>query len=275
MSVAKGLHLAFQRIRQVGGTALQIFTRNQRQWDVADLTQEEIERFRQAWDAWGPYPVAAHTSYLINLGGSGADVRARSRQALVRELVRCEQLGIPMLVMHPGSHTGAGQEAGLARLSGGLDHCLRESGVTRVRILLETTAGQGTGLGSTFAELRQILDRVENPDRYGVCFDTCHVFAAGHDLSTKAGYEATMEAFERTIGLSRIGFFHLNDSKTPCGSRRDRHEHIGLGHIGLSGFGLLLNDPRFDAVPMVLETPKGEDLELDRQNLQRLLSLLR
>lgn len=274
MSVAKGLHLAFERIRQVGGTALQIFTRNQRQWDAADLAPEEISQFRQAWEAWGSYPVAAHTSYLINLGGSGAVVRARSQQALVRELVRCEQLGIHMLVMHPGSHTGAGQEAGLARLAGGLDRCMRESGVTRVRILLETTAGQGTGLGATFAELRQILDRVENPDRYGVCFDTCHVFAAGHDLSTKAGYEATMEEFERTIGLSRIAFFHLNDAKTPCGSRRDRHEHIGLGHIGLSGFGLLLNDHRFENVPMVLETPKGEDLELDRQNLQRLRSLL-
>ncbi|MFW5722615.1 MAG: deoxyribonuclease IV, partial [Desulfohalobiaceae bacterium] len=138
----------------------------------------------------------------------------------------------------------------------------------------ETTAGQGTGLGASFAELRQILDQVESPDRYGVCFDTCHVFAAGYDLSTKAGYEATMEEFEHAVGLSRIGFFHLNDSKTPCGSRRDRHEHIGLGHIGLSGFGLLLSDPRFEKVPMVLETPKGEDLDLDRQNLQRLLSLL-
>lgn len=274
-SVAGGLHLAFARIASVGGEALQIFTRNQRQWLAPPLTAEEVALFRRHWKEAGGLPVASHASYLINLGGGRPAQAERSVRAFAAELERCDSLGIPWAVIHPGSHGGAGIEAGLANVVRNLDRVFELAGKgSAVTVLLETTAGQGTGLGSRFAELAWIIGRTRFPERLGVCFDTCHVFAAGYDLRTDAAYAATMAEFDRTVGLERLRFFHLNDCRKDLGSRVDRHEHIGRGLIGLEGFRLLLNDRRFAAHPMTLETPKGDDLAEDRENLRLLRSLL-
>lgn len=275
-SIAGGLHLAFSRIRQVGGEALQIFTRNQRQWKAAPLLDEEVASFRQAWSKAGNIPVASHASYLINLGSSSKNQAEKSVASLVDELKRCALLSIPYVVLHPGSHGGAGAEAGLANVAHNLDLVLKAGGedCASVMILLETTAGQGTGLGARFEELAWILTNSKNPDRLGICVDTCHVFVAGYDIRTPEAYSATIAELDRCIGIDRVRFLHLNDSKKELGSRVDRHEHIGKGEIGLEGFRCLLNDSRFSAHPMTLETPKGKDLAEDRRNLSILRGLL-
>ena len=275
-SIAGGRHLAFARIAQVGGESLQIFTANQRQWRVSAPGEEEIARFREAWREHGKIPVAAHASYLINLAALEPEAAAKSAAALVDELHRCHLLGIRLLVIHPGSHGGAGVEAGLARVVHQLDLALEQAEVLDVdfRILLETTAGQGTSLGSRFAELGWLLGRSRYPRHLGVCIDTCHMFAAGYDLRGEAGYGRTLAELEQEVGLDRVRFVHLNDSKKGCGSRVDRHAHIGQGEIGDEGFRLLLNDPRLNHLPMVLETPKGGDLAEDGENLRRLRSLM-
>ncbi len=273
-SVAGGLHLAFARIESVGGEALQIFTRNQRQWHPAELTAEEITLFRKAHEKSRGMPVASHASYLINLATDKDDLLEKSVHGLLSELNRCAQLGVPYVVLHPGSHGGDGVDAGLERFTRGLDRVLQQSS-GKVMVLVETTAGQGTGLGGSFAELAYILDNSKYPDLLAVCVDTCHIFAAGYELRTADGYRATIAELESAVGLDKILFFHLNDSKKELGSRVDRHEHIGQGAIGLDGFKNLLNDSRFARLPMTLETPKSDSLEEDRQNLQVLRSLLR
>jgi deoxyribonuclease-4 len=275
-SVAGGLHLAFDRIRHVGGAALQIFTANQRQWRSAPLQPEEIRLFQEKWLENNMMPVAAHASYLINLAASQAEMAAKSVGAFAEELARCQQLGIGIIVIHPGSHGGAGIEQGLAEVVRNLDLALEHSGVLEsdVIVLLETTAGQGTALGSRFEELGWLLQQSRYPAHLGVCVDTCHIFAAGYAFSSPAGYQQTMEQLEHCIGCDRIHFFHLNDSKKECGSRVDRHEHIGEGKIGIDGFQHLLTDPLFQHRPMTLETPKGADLAEDIENLRRLRSIL-
>ncbi|KAF0189308.1 MAG: apurinic endonuclease [Desulfobulbaceae bacterium] len=280
-SVAGGLHLAFDRLRQVGGEALQIFTRNQRQWHPQGLTAEEIELFQKAQQESLslpvgrslPIPVTSHASYLINLASGKQELIEKSISAFAGEINRCAKLGIPFVVIHPGSHGGDGVETGLVRFAKALDLSLRESepGVT---VLLETTAGQGTSLGSRFEELADILAKSQHPERLGVCVDTCHIFAAGYDIRTLPGYHQTMEEFDRLVGIETIKFFHLNDSKQPLASRVDRHEHIGQGAIGLTGFASLLNDPRFADHPMIIETEKGDDLQEDRDNLAVLRGLI-
>ncbi|MFP4315849.1 MAG: deoxyribonuclease IV [Desulfovibrionales bacterium] len=274
MSIAGGLHKAFERIQEVQGTALQIFVKNQRQWKTRPLRSDEIQEFAAAWTAWGEYPVAAHDTYLINLAAVDPVVLDKSLTGFAEELVRCETLGIPLLNTHPGSHMGAGMIPGLKRFTANLDEALHRSGTSKVTVLLENTAGQGTNMGSTFEELAWILEHAAHPDRMGVCFDTCHAFAAGYDLSSEGGYQQTFDRFDALIGLDRIRFFHLNDAKERLGAKRDRHAHIGQGTIGTEGFRRLMNDPRFARVPKVLETPKGKDLEEDRTNLTLLRSLL-
>lgn len=272
-SVAGGLHLAFERIERVGGEALQIFTRNQRQWNPAELRVEEIEFFRKAHEKSGGMPIASHASYLVNLATGKDELLEKSVHNFALELTRCAQLGVPYVVLHPGSHGGDGLELGLVRFTRGLDRAIERSGVA-VQVLVETTAGQGTGLGSSFTELAYILDNSKFPELLGVCVDTCHIFAAGYELRTVDGYEATLAALASSVGLDKIRFFHLNDSKKELGSRVDRHEHIGKGAIGLSGFKNLLNDKRFAGLPMTLETPKGDSLAEDRENLRILRSLM-
>ncbi len=272
-SVAGGLHLAFDRLRQVGGQALQIFTRNQRQWRPPPLTDDEIALFRRAWQESGRVPVASHASYLINLASGKPELVAKSITAFTEELRRCQQLGIPFVVMHPGSHGGDGVATGIARFTAALDQALAIT-TTEVKVLLETTAGQGTGLGSRFEELAAILEHSRFPQRLGVCLDTCHIFAAGYDIRSPSAYQQTMTECDRIVGIDQIHFFHLNDSMKGLGSRVDRHAHIGQGEIGLEGFRNLLNDPRFATHPMTLETDKGEELQEDRDNLAVLRSLL-
>ncbi len=276
MSVEGGLHKAFERISLVKGESLQIFSKNQRQWHVPPLNTAEIKLFKEAWEHWGKGPVAVHDSYLINLANPDTKKSNRAVVALAEEINRAGLLSIPYLVMHPGSHVGAGIEQGLKQLTENLDRAFEKATeATAVIVLLETTAGQGTGLGSSFEELAYIISHSKYSERLGVCFDTCHTFAAGYDISTKKGYSKTFSDFESIIGLDRLKFFHLNDSKKELGSRVDRHEHIGKGKIGLAGFRLLLNDPRFAAHPMVLETPKEKDLKEDVENLKLLWSLIK
>lgn len=274
MSIAGGLHLAFDRLREVGGRALQVFTKNERQWASPALSEESVTRFRESWRASGRIPVAVHDTYLINLATNDAIKLEKSVSAFAGELHRVERLGIEYLIMHPGSHVGQGVEAGLERFVSNLDRALTLSETSRVTVLIETTAGQGSSLGSTFEEIATILSASHFGDRLGVCFDTCHAFAAGYDIRTEASFRETFSRFDEVIGLDRLKFFHLNDSKRGLDSHVDRHEHIGKGAIGLTGFRLLLNDPRFRRHPMVLETPKGKDLKEDKENLRVLRSLL-
>ncbi len=274
MSIAGGLERAFERAGRVHAEALQIFTRNQRQWGVPPLSEEQIGVFLSAWKEWGNLPVAAHGSYLINLANPEGEAATLSIGALCDEITRCSRLHIPHLIIHPGFHLGSGTEAGLKAITMNLDRAVEKAACRGVSILLETTAGQGTGLGSHFEEIAFILEHSHHGDRLGVCFDTCHAFAAGYDIRTRETYGETFQLFDTCIGLDRLAFFHLNDSKKGLGSRLDRHEHIGKGEIGRNGFKLLVNDPRFRNHPMVLETPKGKELKEDKQNLRLLRGLL-
>lgn len=218
--------------------------------------------------------VASHASYLINMASGKDDLRAKSIDCFSGELQRCNDLSIPYIVIHPGSHGGDGIEAGLARFVSALDEAVDRTN-SQAMVLLETTAGQGTSLGSRFEELAYIRNHSLVPEKIGMCFDTCHVFASGYDITSGPAYQQTMDEFDRLIGLEHLHFFHLNDSKKELGSRVDRHEHIGQGCIGLEGFRNLLNDSRFVNHPMTLETPKGDDLQEDIENLSTLRSLLK
>ena len=274
MSIAGGLQLAFARIKKVRGEALQIFSRNQRQWHTPPIASESVELFRKTWNDNGRLSVAVHDSYLTNLAALTPATAEKSVAAFAEELRRTALLGIPLLITHPGSHLGGGVAAGLQRFVSNLDRAISLSSVSSVKVLLETTAGQGSNLGSRFEELAFIISRSQYGDLLGVCLDTCHCFAAGYDIRSSEVYQETFAQFDRVIGLERLQFFHLNDSKTGLGARIDRHEHIGKGQIGMEGFRLLLNDPRFKNHPMVLETPKGQGLTNDRKNLKVLRSLI-
>lgn len=274
MSIAGGLEKAVERIMRVNGTALQIFSKNQRQWKSKPLEQKQIDAFLEACADWGNHPIAVHDSYLINLGSPKEDGVEKSVAAFAHELERAEQLNIPYVVMHPGAHLGSDAEEALERVAKNLDKALRESRTERVMVLLENTAGQGTTLGRSFAELAAIIQHSENADRLGVCIDTCHAYAAGYDIATEEGYNATFDEFETTVGMDRLKFMHVNDSKGGLGSHLDRHDHIGQGLLGEETFGRLVNDPRFIDLPMVLETPKGDDLSEDIKNLEVLHRLM-
>jgi len=272
-SVSGGLYRAFARIHSVGGTSLQIFSRNQRQWNPPELSSKEIEEFRGEWRNCPDMEVASHASYLINLASAKDELWHKSINAFVMELERCHQLGIKKAVLHPGSHGGAGVEEGIARCVAGLDRAVAQAR-SETMVLIETTAGQGTGLGSTFEEIAAILHQSQHGERLAACVDTCHIFAAGYDIRSPQAYSQTMTHFDDVVGIDRIAFFHLNDSKKDLGSKVDRHAHIGEGCIGESGFQALVNDARFAAHAMTLETPKDQDLEDDRRNLRLLTDLM-
>jgi len=269
-SIAGGLARAFERAESVGCESLQIWTRNGRQWDAPPLDDLARCQFLAARDSRDIHPVVAHASYLINIASPDPALHRRSVTALQDELTRCRLLEVPYLVLHPGAHTGAGAEAGLELAARALRQAFTVLDDAPVRILLETMAGQGTTVGGSFEDLAWLLDRVADPDHLGVCFDTCHVFAAGYEITTGKGYAATMEAFDRTVGLDQLHVVHLNDSQYGLGSRRDRHTHIGEGHIGQAGFAPLLTDSRLAGLAGIIETPKSDDLHEDRQNLARL-----
>jgi deoxyribonuclease-4 len=274
MSIAGGLERSFARGEEVGCETMQIFTKSNNQWKAKELSEQDVERYASAREASPITPVVAHDSYLINLASPTEELLVRSREAFLVEVERCELLAIPYLVMHPGAHKEAGEEQGLKTIAESIDWVHRQTAGYKVKVLLETTAGQGSNLGYTFAQLRQIIDMVEEGDRLGICLDTCHVFTAGYDITTRKGYEATFDELDRVIGLERLHAIHLNDSKKPLGSRVDRHEHIGKGALGLEPFRMLVNDQRLLDVPMILETPKGKDNAEDLENLATLRGLI-
>lgn len=275
MSIAGGLHLAIDRAIAAGCGVLQIFTRNSNQWRGKQISDADCDLFRRKFAASGLHEIISHDIYLINLAATPGDVRDKSLLAFRDELETCARLGIDKVVMHPGSHLADTPAAGLARVTEAFDRLFGEVPQFEGRVLLETTAGQGTNLGRTFEELQAIISASKNPDRFGVCFDTCHTFAAGYDIATEAGYRDTMEQFDRIIGIGRLQCFHFNDSRKGLGSRVDRHEHIGQGTLGIQPFGFILNDPRFAIIPKILETPKGDNDEMDAVNLALLRGLTR
>jgi len=276
-STAGGLYTALERAAALHAPAVQIFTHNRAQWRTRPLTDEEIARFRRVAGERGPFALAAHSSYLINLASPDRDLRERSIRTLIAELDHCADLGIPLLVLHPGAHMAAGERAGIRRIARALARALettrQRQGARAARLALEITAGQGTSLGWRFEQLAEILGRLAHAAEARVCFDTAHAFAAGYAFRTPEDYARMWRAFDRAIGLERIAIFHCNDSLTPCGSRVDRHTHIGRGKIGGVPFAWLLNDPRFTRVPKVIETPKEGDM--DRRNLALLRRLAR
>jgi deoxyribonuclease IV len=275
MSVSGGPSTAFERAESIGINTMQIFTKNQNRWVQKPTPAEEIERWYERQRQTGIAPVVAHAAYLLNLGTPDDTLWSKSVDALIDELTRSEQLGLLGVVFHPGAHMGSGEAAGIDRIVAGINRCHTATAGYKTLTLIENTAGQGTALGYTFEHLNAILDAVTEPERVGVCFDTCHALAAGYDLRTADTYTETMDLFDRLIGLKRLRCFHINDSKKGLGSRVDRHDHIGTGELGLAPFGFLLNDTRFADVPMILETPKSDDMHEDVENLQILRSLIK
>lgn len=275
MSISGGLHLAIDRAVAAGCNVVQIFTRNSNQWKGKPVSEADAALFRSKFAASGLHEVVSHDIYLINLAAPPGETRDKSLAAFRDELETCARLGITKVVMHPGSHLADSPQTGLARVIEAFDQLFAEVPQFEGRVLIETTAGQGSNLGRTFEELGAIISGSKFPDKFGVCFDTCHTYAAGYDTASEEGYADTMAQFDRIIGIERLHCFHLNDSKKGLGSRVDRHEHIGKGELGLNPFRFILNDPRFANVPKILETPKGDNDEMDAVNLAELRGLVK
>ncbi len=257
MSIAGGLWRALERGAQLECGAVQIVVKNQRQWAAKPMADEDVRAFAAARRATRIGAVFAHASYLINLAAPDEAAWRQAVDAFTDELERGEALGLRCLVIHPGSHLGRGLEPGLARVAAALDEATRRTAGYRIRIALENTAGAGNAIGRTFGELGELIRRATRPERLGVCIDTCHLFAAGYDIRSAAGWEAAVGACATAVGLRRVLAFHLNDARAPFASGLDRHEHIGAGFLGLGAFRHLLNDARFARVPKVLETPRS------------------
>lgn len=274
-SIAGGYYRAVQRARERGCDCVQLFTKNNNQWRAVPITAEQSDRFRDALRECRISHPLAHDCYLINLASPDPDLWDKSVGAFIDELQRAETLGIPYVVTHPGSYTHSTPGRGTRRIIRALNRIHKETRGMAVECLLETTAGQGTSLGWRFEHLARIIEGLREPDRIGVCLDTCHVFAAGYRMGKRDEYEETLGSLDEAVGLGRIKAFHLNDSARELGSRVDRHAHIGRGQMGLEPFLHLLSDPRFQSVPMYLETPKGQEdgVDLDAINLKTLRDL--
>src|SRR6266513_4523857 len=266
MSIGGGVQMSIERDRSIGCTAMQIFVKNNMQWFARPLTRQEIGAFLKHSQRHELLSIFAHANYLINLAATNPQFHANSLRALSEELIRADQLKLPFLVLHPGANLGAGEEAGLESIIESIDRVLSGIPKIKTRIALETTAGQGSCLGSKFEHLAYIISRVRQPERLCICLDTAHVFAAGYDIGSESAVRKIFAQFHRTIGLDRLVAIHLNDSKTARGSRVDRHEHIGKGKIGLAAFRFIMRDRRIRKIPKVLETPKGKDLREDVEN---------
>jgi deoxyribonuclease IV len=273
MSIAGGLPNAVGRAVAAGCGVVQVFVRNQLQWTGRRLGEDEVSAFRREVVTSGLRAACAHANYLINLATPDPPERARAVTALVDDLERAERLGLPFVVLHPGSHRGEGTETGLVRLTGALDEVVHRTEGWRVRVALENAAGAGHALGARAEELGAILTRVRRPERLALCLDTCHLLAAGYDIRTPPRFAAVLDEFDRAVGLEQLAAFHLNDSRGRLGARLDRHQNIGDGRVGLAAFRFLVNHPRLGSLPMILETPKRDDG--DRRNLAVLRSLRR
>ena len=274
-SISGGVSTSIDRAEKLGFTAIQIFTKNNSQWDTKPLAKREIERFKERLSESPIRFVQAHDSYLINLCAKDKGLLKKSRASFIEELKRCEQLGIPYLNFHPGAHGGQGEDDGLTIIAESINIVHEKTKGFRVSTMLETTAGQGTSLGYRFEHLREIIDRVDTPERMSVCMDTAHIFAAGYDMTSPKKYKQVMKAFDDIIGLDLLKALHMNDSKRELGSRVDRHEHIGKGFIGKAGFKNFMRDRKMANVPKILETPKGKRQLEDLKNVKILLSLSR
>ena len=274
MSIAGGVGEALIRGKHAGCDCIQIFTKSSRQWAAKPYSGEEIAAFKHNQAETGIEIVVAHDSYLLNLGAPDEKLRTRSVAGMIDEFERCELLGVPFLIAHPGSHVGAGEAAGIKTIAHSIDEVHEACRGFKVRMALEITAGQGSNLGCSFEQMGRIFNGVKESDRLRICFDTQHAFASGYDLRGEEDYQRAFSELDQYIGLKRLVAFHLNDSKKPLNSRVDRHEHIGKGQLGLGFFRRLLQDRRFFGLPMCLETPKGPDLKEDVENLATLRALL-
>jgi deoxyribonuclease-4 len=274
MSIGGGVHAAIERACSIHCTAMQIFVKNNMQWFARPLAAAEIRAFIEHSQRAEIKSVFAHANYLINLAAINPQFHANSIRALAEELTRADQLELPFLVIHPGAHLGAGEEAGLKKIVLSIDEVFARIPKVKTRIALETTAGQGTCLGHNFEQIAFIIAHVREPERLCVCLDTAHVFAAGYDITSEAAVRRTFAEFDRIIGRNHLVAIHLNDSKSARGSRVDRHEHIGKGQVGSAAFRFIMNDPRLRKIPKVLETPKGKDLREDLVNMRTLRRLI-
>ena len=274
MSIRGGVHMAIERARSIHCRAMQMFVKNNMQWFARPLDREDIRAFLDHRQRAELLSIFAHANYLINLAATHPPFHVNSIRALAEELTRADQLELPFLVVHPGAHLGAGEQAGLNKIVTSINQVFRKIPNVSTRLALETTAGQGSCLGHTFEQIAYIIDNVRDPERLCVCLDTAHVFAAGYDITSGSAAKKMFRAFDRVIGLERLAALHLNDSKTARGSRVDRHEHIGKGKIGLEPFRYLMRSRRLAKIPKVLETPKGDDMREDVENLTTLRGLL-
>lgn len=275
VSIAGGVSTAIDRAEKLGFTAIQIFTKNSNRWSAKPLDAKEIENFKTKLSKSSIKFIVAHDSYLINLCAKNEEILNKSRNAFVDELQRCEQLGIPYLNFHPGSHTGRGEEEGLKVIAESINIAHEKTANFKVSSMLELTAGQGTALGYRFEQIAKIIELVDDKKRMSVCIDTAHIFAADYDIRTVGSYNEVMKQFNDIIGLYRLKCFHINDSKKELGSKVDRHEHIGKGFIGLEGFANIMNDEKLINVPKILETPKGKEQLEDLENIKVLKSLIK
>lgn len=273
MSIAGGVSEALIRGRDTGCECVQIFTKSSRQWVAKPYAKEEVAAFKRVLGETGIRMVVAHDSYLINMGAPDEGLRKKSVKGFIDELERCELLGVPYLIAHPGAHVGAGEEAGIKTIAKSLNEAHQSCAGFKVEIALEITAGQGSNLGYRFEQMNRIFDATKEHERMRLCFDTEHAFAAGYDLRTEEGYECTFAELDEQVGLKRLAAFHLNDSLKPFHSRVDRHQHIGKGYLGLEPFRRLLNDPRFAGLPMCLETEPGPEMTEIAADLAQLREL--
>jgi deoxyribonuclease IV len=271
MSIAGEIRLAIERGESIGCTAIQIFTKSNRQWHAKAISKEDITAFKQTYKNSSLQSIIAHAAYIVNIGSSHKELEKKSFDSLKLELTRCAELNIPYLVVHPGSHGNTDEISCLDRISANISKLLTET--SDCTILLEIMAGQGSVVGYTFEHLAHIIKNSDHKKRIGICFDTCHAFAAGYDFRTEKTYSLMWEQFDKIIGINKLKAIHINDSQKDIGSRVDRHAEIGKGKIGLKAFELLLNDPRFFDIPKILETPK-DDLTDYKKNMELLMSLL-
>jgi deoxyribonuclease-4 len=270
MSIAGGVHNAFAAGEQHGCDTIQIFVKSSNQWKAKPFKPSDLQKYHDEQKRTGIDPVIAHAAYLINLATPDGELLEKSRRSFLEEMDRCEKLGIRYLVIHPGSHMQSGEQAGIDTVVESINWLLDRTIDHRVNITLETTAGQGTNLGYKFEHLAEMIEKSAKPHKLAVCFDTCHAFAAGYEISTRKGYDQTWKEFERIIGIDKLAVIHLNDTKRSLGSKIDRHEHIGRGELGAKAFEMIMQDKRFKKIPKILETPKGDDNRMDDVNLKLL-----